>query len=97
MHVKLPEQLEEYLQSMVATGLYGSTSEFIRELIRKHMAEQQKLHNATFYNAVRAGDEEIFLGKTEPYTNEFMRGIKEQAEENIKNGRLVKNSEALPK
>jgi len=96
MHVKLPEQLEEYLQDIVATGLYGSTSEFIRDLIRKHMEEKQKLHNTAFYNAVRAGDEEIALGKTTPFTPELMDGIKKRARNNIQNGTLTNSPEALP-
>lgn len=96
MHVKLPEQLEEYLQTMVATGLYGSTSEFIRELIRKHMEESRKLHNNAFYNAVRAGDESAALGETTPYTKDLMQGIKAEAKENIKNGTSTDSPEALP-
>jgi putative addiction module CopG family antidote len=96
MHVKLSEQLEEYLQSMVATGLYGSTSEFIRDLIRKHMEENQKLHNMAFYNAIRAGDEDIAFGKTEAFTSELMKGIKQQAKKNLENGTLTNSPEALP-
>ncbi len=96
MHVKLPEQLEEYLQSMVATGLYGSTSEFIRDLIRKHMEEKQKLHNTAFYNAVRAGDEEIALGKTKPFTSELLDDIKQTAKNNVQNSTLTNSPEALP-
>lgn len=97
MHVKLPEQLEEYLQHMVATGLYGSTSEFIRDLIRKHMEEKQKLHNAAFYDAVRAGDEEIALGKAKPFTSKLINNIKETAKRNVRNGTLTNSPEALPK
>lgn len=97
MHVKLPEQLEEYLQSMVATGLYGSTSEFIRELIRKHMEERLKLHNTAFYNAVRAGDESAILGEKIPYTTDLMKQIKSEAMTNIQNGTLTDSTEALPR
>lgn len=97
MHVKLPEQLEEYLHTMVATGLYGSTSEFIRDLIRKHMEEKQKQHNAAFYHAVRAGDEEIALGKTTAFTTELMKDIKQKAKNNIQDGISTHNLGALPK
>jgi hypothetical protein len=44
-------------------SLYGATSEFIQERIRKHMEERLKLHNTAFYNAVRAGDDRRFWVK----------------------------------
>ncbi|MFT6084533.1 MAG: putative addiction module CopG family antidote [Alphaproteobacteria bacterium] len=97
MHIKLPEQLEAYLQSMVTSGLYSSTSELIRELIRKDMEVKQNQHNAAFYNAVRAGDESASLGNVVPYTHDLIHNIKRQAIENITNDIPTTSSEALPK
>jgi antitoxin ParD1/3/4 len=38
----LPETLRAYIDARVATGNYGNTSEYIRELIRKDQEEDAK-------------------------------------------------------
>ncbi|MDP1612082.1 MAG: type II toxin-antitoxin system ParD family antitoxin [Sulfuritalea sp.] len=38
----LPETLRTYIDARVATGNYGNTSEYIRDLIRKDQAEEAK-------------------------------------------------------
>jgi antitoxin ParD1/3/4 len=38
----LPETLRAYIVARVATGNYGNTSEYIRELIRKDQVEEAK-------------------------------------------------------
>lgn len=38
----LPEALRTYIDARVATGNYGNTSEYIRELIRKDQEEEAK-------------------------------------------------------
>jgi antitoxin ParD1/3/4 len=40
MHVALPEALRDYVLRRVASGEYGNTSEYIRELIRRDQREQ---------------------------------------------------------
>ena len=40
MSFALPESLREYIDSRVAAGNYGNTSEYIRDLIRKDQEEQ---------------------------------------------------------
>ena len=39
--ISLPEKMNAYVQSQVATGQYGNTSEYIRELIRKDQSSRQ--------------------------------------------------------
>lgn len=41
MNVALPESLREYVAARVASGEFGNTSEYIRELIRRDRREQQ--------------------------------------------------------
>ena len=44
MNVSLPEQLRAYVDEQVVEGRYGSTSEFVRELIRRDQ-DRQRLRN----------------------------------------------------
>jgi len=39
----LPEAMRTYIDARVASGHYGNTSEYIRELIRKDQAEEAKV------------------------------------------------------
>jgi antitoxin ParD1/3/4 len=38
----LPEAMRAYIDARVASGHYGNTSEYIRELVRKDQAEEAK-------------------------------------------------------
>lgn len=38
----LPEKLRTYIDARVATGNFGNTSEYIRDLIRKDQADEAK-------------------------------------------------------
>ena len=38
----LPETMRSYIDARVASGHYGNTSEYIRELIRKDQSEEAK-------------------------------------------------------
>ena len=40
MNIALPEPLRYYVAGRVASGQYGNTSEYVRELIRKDQREQ---------------------------------------------------------
>lgn len=41
MNVSLPEELRQFVDRQVQTGGFGSTSEFIRSLIRREQDRQQ--------------------------------------------------------
>ena len=42
MSFALPESMREYIDNRVATGNYGNTSEYIRDLVRRDQEEQAK-------------------------------------------------------
>ena len=42
MSFALPESMREYIDQRVATGNYGNTSEYIRDLIRRDQEEQAR-------------------------------------------------------
>ena len=41
MNVSLPDELKSYVDKQVGDGGYGSTSEYVRELIRRDKDRQQ--------------------------------------------------------
>ena len=42
MSFALPESMREYIDTRVAAGNYGNTSEYIRDLVRKDQEEQTR-------------------------------------------------------
>lgn len=42
MSFALPESMREYIDNRVASGHYGNTSEYIRDLIRRDQEEQAR-------------------------------------------------------
>ncbi len=42
MSFALPEPMRRYIDARVASGHYGNTSEYLRELVRKDQQEQAK-------------------------------------------------------
>lgn len=44
MNVSLPEELKSYVDEQVGDGAYGSTSEYVRDLIRRDKDRQQLRH-----------------------------------------------------
>lgn len=50
MHVSLPEDLKAFVDRQVEGGGYGSTSEFVRDLIRRER-DRQQLRNLLFDGA----------------------------------------------
>ncbi|MEE9415224.1 MAG: type II toxin-antitoxin system ParD family antitoxin [Acidimicrobiales bacterium] len=50
MNVSIPEKLKAYVDSQVQDGDYGSTSEYIRELIRKDQ-DRRELRNTLLEGA----------------------------------------------
>jgi len=43
LNISLPEALKDYVESQVATGDWGTPSEYVRELIRQD--KERRLHN----------------------------------------------------
>lgn len=42
MSFALPESMRQYIEARVASGHYGNTSEFIRDLVRRDEEEQAR-------------------------------------------------------
>jgi antitoxin ParD1/3/4 len=53
MNVSLPDELKLYVDEQVGGGTYGSTSEYVRDLIRRDR-ERQRLRSALLEGASSA-------------------------------------------
>jgi len=51
-NVSLTPELEQYAKSQVASGLYGSVSEFMREAVRLH--RERSLENTLYIQAMHS-------------------------------------------
>lgn len=50
MNISLPESLKDFVEERVAEGGYGTTSEYVRELIR-HDQDRRRLRNVLLEGA----------------------------------------------
>lgn len=55
MNISLPEPLKTFVDEQVARGVYGSTSEYVRELIRRDH-ERSRLRDLLFAGAESSAD-----------------------------------------
>lgn len=71
MNISLPESLKEFIDEQVATRGYGTSSEFVRELIRKEKdrAELRALLQAGLESPPDA-----------PADRSYFKGLREQAQ-----------------
>lgn len=73
MSFALPEELRAYVDERVASGEYGNTSEYLRELIRRDRQEQA-------VNRLRAlVAEGLESGEPVPLTDGRVRELRRQA------------------
>lgn len=59
LNISLPEQLKVYVESKVATGDYGTPSEYIRELIRFEKQGRLRHLEAELLEAISSPDVEL--------------------------------------
>lgn len=43
MNISLPDKMREWVEAQSETGEYASSSDYVRDLIRQHQAQQLKL------------------------------------------------------
>jgi antitoxin ParD1/3/4 len=59
LNISLPEPLKAYVESKVATGDYGTPSEYVRELIRRDKQTRIELLEIELLDALRSGNIEL--------------------------------------
>lgn len=53
MNVSLPEQMKQWVEDQVATGRYGNSSDYVRDLVRRD--QERALKKAEFERLVQEG------------------------------------------
>lgn len=43
MNISLPDQMREWVEAQLDTGKYASSSDYVRDLIRQHQSQLEKL------------------------------------------------------
>ena len=70
MNVSLPELLKKYVDGKVASGIYGSASEFVREAIREKLLREQEREQAKALLASKL-TEGLDSGTPHPFTDNY--------------------------
>jgi antitoxin ParD1/3/4 len=94
MHVRFSEVDEHYIKDKVASGVYTSENEVVRDAVRRMREEDERL--ARFQAAVHIGDEQIARGETVSYNKELMEQIGQRAVQRAKQGTPIDNPDVLP-
>ncbi len=100
MHVDLSETFKNYIRQKVETGLYGNSTEVIRDALRRMMEQDERPDSqaekiAAFERAIEIGYRQVQEGKVVPYNDELRSRIKKQAMKMYKKG-IVPKSDATP-
>lgn len=80
MNISLTPELEEWVQSKVKTGLYGSSSEVIRDALRLlHQFEgQRQAKLEKLRSELVLGLQQIETGRAKPMTDSLLEDIKKR-------------------
>lgn len=95
MNVNLTPQLEEMVRQKVATGLYNSASEVIREALRL-MGEQDRVRLEALRAAVAVGLAQAERGEVAAWSPELHTTIRRRAVEKAATGERPK-TDVLPR
>ena len=78
MNVSLTPKLEKWVQLKVASGLYGSSSEVVRDALRLlYYYDSEKIEKLeALKTELRLGVEQLRNGKSEPLTKSVSNRIK---------------------
>ncbi|HZO93465.1 MAG TPA: type II toxin-antitoxin system ParD family antitoxin [Candidatus Baltobacteraceae bacterium] len=77
MNVSLPDDLDDFVKEQTASGGYGNQSDVVRDGLRLLRERAHKL--AVLRRLLAEGQADIDAGRTEPMTDEFVRGVAERA------------------
>jgi antitoxin ParD1/3/4 len=87
MNVSLPEPLKRYVDGKVASGIYGSASEFVREAIRDKYLKEQERERA---EAILASKllEGLDSGAAIPFTDDYTGSKKTAFRDRLQSGKI---------
>ena len=93
MHVNLSPEMEGFIQSKVADGMYGNATEVIRDAVRRMQAEEARV--AAWQAAIKLGDDQLIRGESVEYTPQLRKQLKSRALEAARDGKPM-DPDVLP-
>jgi len=91
MHLNLGSEFNNFIQGQVDSGLYGNATEVIRDALRHMKDRQENKHLETIRALLSVGEGQIASGKTASYTPDLLNRLTEEAIQNSKKGKPVKD------
>ncbi len=94
MNVSLTPEIEQYVQHKVASGLYGSASEVVRDALRL-MEERDRLLDARLENLrgeVRKGLTQLKEGRAKPLDRDAVERIRSAGRRRLSSRRRKKRA-----
>ncbi len=86
MNINFPDKEQSYIKNMVEAGYYRSESELVQDAVRL-LHEKYTVKQAKLLAALERGENDIKLGKTVPYTPDFMDECEKRALHNLSEGK----------
>ena len=85
MNVSLTPELEKWVQTKVKSGLYGSSSEVVRDALRVlHQFEEERHRRfASLRSEVQIGLEQLNAGRSKKMDSSFVEGLKKRGRERL--------------
>ena len=85
MNVSLTPELQKWIQGKVETGLYGSSSEVIRDALRLlyHFEGQKEKKMEILKSELQVGIEQIKAGDSERFTKGLVNRIKKEGKQHL--------------
>lgn len=77
MNISLPDQMRDWVESQIESGLYSNNSDYVRDLIRKDQLRNQKIQQLQ-----QAIDEGLNSGEPKPFD---VQAFKNKMEKRMKN------------
>lgn len=93
LHVNLSPEMEGFIKSKVASGVYGNATEVIRDAVRRMQAEDSRV--AAWQAAIEVGDDQLNRGEGIAYTPQALNEITQSAISTLHSGAPI-DADALP-
>lgn len=85
MNVSLTPELEKWVQDKVQSGLYGSSSEVVRDALRVlHQFEQERVRKlSSLQSEIQIGLEQLKAGRSKKMDESLIESIKKRGRERL--------------
>ena len=85
MNVSLTPELEKWVQDKVQSGLYGSSSEVVRDALRiLHQFDQERVRKlSSLQSEIQIGLEQLKTGKSKKLDDSLIESIKKRGRERL--------------